>query len=194
MAMTRMRGAICARISMLGAAGVFVLLLASGTPTDAIGQTPPAGQAPAQSQPAVKTKSFGKWNIYCRDKKCALAQHTKKAILVFGFNATDGALVMQVRVPAEAPENRPMAIRLHKSGALLHLRIDTCAGGLCVASTAPKKTDQVIKLFSKENSGTVAYQLAQTLMIEDFTLKNFNRAIAELKKIGPKKRKAAAKK
>ena len=194
MAMTRTLGPICARLIRLEAVCAAVLFLVALSPIEAVGQQPPAGQTPSQSTPAVKTKAFGKWNIYCRDQKCALAQHTQRAIMVFGFNASDGALVMQVRVPPDAPVNRPLAIRLHKSGALLHLRVTKCSNQLCVASAIPKKTQQVIDLFSKENSGTLAYQLAQTMMIEDFTLKNFNKAIAELQKNRPPKANTTAKK
>ena len=148
MAMMRTLGPSCARSIRLEAACAAMLLLVAFFPIEAVGQTPPEGQAPAQSAPAVKTKAFGKWNIYCRDQKCALAQHTQRAIMVFGFNASDGALVMQVRVPPDAPVNRPLAIRLHKSGALLHLRVTKCSNQLCVASAVPKKTKQVIDLFS----------------------------------------------
>ena len=193
MAMTRTRGPVCARLIRLEAACAAMLFLVALFPVEAEGQTPPQGQATPQSVPAVKTKAFGKWNIYCRNKKCALAQHTQRAIMVFGFNASDGALVMQVRVPPDAPVNRPLALRLHKSGALLHLRVNSCNNQLCVASAVPKKTKQVIDLFSKESSGTLAYQLAQTMMIEDFTLKNFSKAIAELQKSRPPKANTTAK-
>ena len=39
---------------------------------------------------------------------------------------------------------------------------------------------------SKETSGTLGYQLGQQMQLEVFSLKGFNKAIAELRKRAPK--------
>lgn len=171
------RGARGARVASLLIAGVAALVIAL-SPIHGKAQTQP----PSPSPPTPKAKTFGKWSLYCRQKNCAIAHRTKAAIMIFGFNKSDGALVMQVRVPNDVPENRPMALRLHKSGALLHLVVSNCNIKFCVASAKPSKTDQAIKYFAKEKSGTLAYQMAQTMMIEDFSLTGFNKAIAALRK------------
>ena len=171
------RGTWGARIASLLIAGATALVIAM-LPIHGKAQTQP----PSPSPPTAKAKTFGQWSLYCRQKNCAIAHRTKAAIIIFGFNKSDGALVMQVRVPKDSPENRPMAVRLHKSGALLHLRVSTCNIKFCVASAKPDKTLQAIKYFAKENSGTLAFQMAQTMMIEDFSLTGFNKAIAALRK------------
>ena len=54
------------------------------------------------------------------------------------------------------------------------------------ASGAADKTEQVIQVMSKETSGTLGYQLGQQMQLEVFSLKGFNKAIAELRKRAPK--------
>jgi len=78
-----------------------------------------------------------------------------------------------------------MAIRLHKSGALLQLRVGGCTKAYCTAAAAADKTEQVIQIMSKEASGTIGYQLGQQMQLEVFSLKGFNKAIAELRKRKP---------
>ena len=139
----------------------------------------------AQGQAKQKSIAFEQWRLICRNAACAIAHQGVRTVVIFGFNKSDGKLVMQVRVPPEASENRPMALRLHKSGTLLHLRVDSCRKEFCSAAAAADRTRQVIDLFSKESSGTVAYQLGQQLQIEVFSLRGFSKAMAELAKRKP---------
>ncbi len=138
----------------------------------------------AQGVPA-KSKAFNQWRLICKDKACAAAHRGTRAVLIFGYNSSDGKLVMQVRLPPEAPENKPMVLRLHKSGALLHLRVDACGKAYCTAAAAADRTSQVANLFKKEVSGSMAYQLGQQLQIEVFSLRGFSKAMAELAKRKP---------
>lgn len=134
---------------------------------------------------ATKSKAFNQWRLICKDKACAAAHRGTRAVLIFGYNASDGKLVMQVRLPPEASENRPMVLRLHKSGALLHLRVDACGKAYCTAAAAADRTSQVANLFKKEVSGSMAYQLGQQLQIEVFSLRGFSKAMDELAKRKP---------
>lgn len=141
----------------------------------------------ASAQEAVKPKStaYGQWRLICKDKACAAAHRGTRAVLIFGYNAADGKLVMQVRLPPDAAENRPMVLRLHKSGALLHMHVDGCGQAYCTAIAAAGRTGQVINLFKKEVSGSMAYQLGQQLQIEVFSLRGFSKAMDELAKRRP---------
>lgn len=139
----------------------------------------------AQGGVSTKSKAFNQWRLICKDKACAAAHRGTRAVLIFGYNASDGKLVMQVRLPPEAAENRPMVLRLHKSGALLHLRVDACGQAYCTAVAAADRTPQVIKMFKKEVSGSMAYQLGQQLQIEVFSLRGLAKALDELAKRKP---------
>ncbi len=133
----------------------------------------------------TQSKAFNQWRLICQNKACAAAHRGTRAVLIFGYNASDGKLVMQVRLPPEASENKPMVLRLHKSGALLHLRVDACGKAYCTAAAAADRTSQVANLFKKEVSGSMAYQLGQQLQIEVFSLRGFSKAMAELAKRKP---------
>ena len=151
------------------------------------------GDVAAQSKPAqvpnvgsgVKRTTFGNWHLLCNGPNCAIATNAVRGVLVFGFNSSDGSLVMQVRLPTDSPEGRPVAIRLHKSGTLLQLRVGACDQSYCAASAASNKTGQVVDLFTKEASGTLGYQLAQQMQLEVFSLNGFSKAMAELRKRQP---------
>lgn len=146
---------------------------------------PAAAQAPGQAP--GKTVAYGSWELVCQTQGCAIAQRSVRAVIIFGFNTSNGELVMQVRLPPDAPQGRPVAIRTHKSGTTLHLRVTGCEKTFCVASAAPDKLDQVIALFAKEDGGTLGYQLAQQMQLEVFSLSGFPRALEELRKTAPKK-------
>jgi len=146
---------------------------------------PAAAQAPAQAP--GKTIAFGSWELVCQTQGCAIAQRSVRAVILYGFNTSTGVLVMQVRLPPDAPEGRPVAIRTHKTGTMLHLRVTGCEKTFCVASAAPDKMDQVIALFAKEDGVTLGYQLAQQMQLEVFSLAGFPRALEELRKHAPKK-------
>lgn len=144
-----------------------------------------APQSASAQGASTKSKAFNQWRLICREKACAAAHRGTRAVLIFGYNTSDGKLVMQVRLPPDAAENKPMVLRLHKSGALLHLRVDACGKAYCTAAAAADRTSQVIKLFKKEASGSMAYQLGQQLQIEVFSLRGFSKAMAELGKRKP---------
>ena len=149
----------------------------------ALAMTPQS--ASAQGGTSTKSKAFNQWRLICKDKACAAAHRGTRAVLIFGYNASDGKLVMQVRLPPESAENKPMVLRLHKSGALLHLRVDACGKAYCTAAAAADRTTQVANLFKKEVSGSMAYQLGQQLQIEVFSLRGFSKAMDELAKNKP---------
>ena len=111
-----------------------------------------------------------------------------RGVILFGYNASDGSMVMQVRLPPEAPQGRPVAIRLHKSGSVLQLRVGGCQQTFCTAAAAADKTQQVVQLMAKEASGTLGYQLGQQMQIEVFSMVGFTKAYAELLKRKPKPR------
>jgi invasion protein IalB len=164
---------------VLGAAAALALLL---TPVVAGAQD----KQPPHTGPGVKRTTYDNWSLLCQGNNCAAATNAVRAVIVFGYNLTDGKLVMQIRVPKDAPDGRPLAIRLHTSGALLQLRVGGCNERYCTAAGAADKTEQVIQVMSKESSATVGYQLGQQMQIEVFSLKGFNKAIAELRKRAPK--------
>lgn len=166
--------------------GLRGLLLAAAFPLLLGGQAFAQAQKPAVETPGLKRQGFGRWNLICQGSKCAIATHAVRAAIVFGFNASDGALVMQVRLPTDAPEGRPVALRLHKSGTVLNLRVNGCQKTYCAAAAAVGKTEQVVALFSKEASGTLGYQLAQDMQLEVFSLNGFVKAMEELRKIKSK--------
>lgn len=145
----------------------------------------------AEAQAPRKTPSdgvtYGAWQLLCQPGGCAIVQRTVRAVILFGYNVQGGALVMQVRLPTDAPIGRPVALRMHKSGTLLQMRVTACGKTYCTASAAPAKMNQVIALFSKEPGGTLGYQLAQDLELEVFSLNGFSRALQELRKHPPKK-------
>jgi len=141
--------------------------------------------ASAQGGASTKSKAFNQWRLLCREKACAAAHRGTRAVLIFGYNTSDGKLVMQVRLPPDSAENKPMVLRLHKSGALLHLNVDACGKAYCTAAAAAGRTSQVIKMFKKEVSGSMAYQLGQQLQIEVFSLRGFAKALDELAKHKP---------
>jgi invasion protein IalB len=163
------------RRAALGAAAALALLAA-----------PVAANAQQQAAPPVKRTAFDNWYVQCRGNTCAAATQATRAVVLFGYNVKDGSLVMQVRLPTDAPAGRPMAIRLHKSGALLHFSVNACAKTYCLAAAAPDKTEKIIQLLSKEPSGTLGYQLGQQLQLEVFSLKGFTKAITELRKHKPR--------
>jgi len=165
---------------LLAAAAISVLLL----PIQAFAQGKPA-QAP-NTGPEVKRTTYDRWHLLCNTKSCAVATTAVRGVILFGYNASDGALVMQVRLPPQAPDGRPVGIRLHKSGTVLQLRVSGCQKTFCAAAAARDKTEQVIQLFSKEVSGTLGYQLGQQMQIEVFSLAGFNKALSELRKRAPK--------
>ena len=168
------------RIGLRGA------LLAAALPLLLGGQAFAQAQKPAVDTPGLKRQGIGQWNLICQGPNCAIATHAVRAAIVFGFNAGDGALAMQVRLPTDAPQGRPVALRLHKSGAVLNLRVTDCQKTFCTAAAAIGKTEQVIDLFSKEAGGTVGYQLAQDMQLEVFSLNGFVKAMEELRKTKPK--------
>jgi invasion protein IalB len=146
-----------------------------------------SGQAMAQAPGQQKPAGYGAWELVCQEQGCAIAHRTVRAVIIFGYNASDGALVMQVRLPADAPVGRPVAIRMHKSGTILQMRVTDCGKTFCTASAAPSKMDQVTALFEKEAGGTLGYQLAQDMELEVFSLNGFPRALEELRKHPAKK-------
>jgi len=164
---------------VLGAAAALALLL---SPVAAGAQT----TEPPHTGPGVKRTTYDAWSLLCQGNNCAAATNALRAVIVFGYNLSDGKLVLQIRVPKDAPEGRPLAIRLHNSGALLQLRVSGCNDRWCTAAGAADKTEQVIQVMSKETSGTLGYQLGQQMQLEVFSLKGFNKAIAELRKRAPK--------
>lgn len=166
---------------LLCAAAAVSLLM---TPVVASAQNKPAN-AP-NTGPAVKRTTFDRWHLLCQGTSCAIATNAVRGVLLFGYNASDGKMVMQVRLPTEAPQGRPVAVRLHKSGSVLQLRVGGCQKTFCTAAAAADKTQQVVKILSKEASGTLGYQLAQQMQLEVFSLVGFNKAYAELLKRRPK--------
>lgn len=166
--------------------GLRGVLLAAALPLLLGGQVFAQAQKPAVDTPGLKRQGFGQWNLVCQGPNCAIATHAVRAAIVFGYNAGDGALAMQVRLPTDAPQGRPVALRLHKSGAVLNLRVTDCQKTFCTAAAAIGKTEQVIDLFSKEAGGTVGYQLAQDMQLEVFSLNGFVKAMEELRKTKPK--------
>jgi invasion protein IalB len=171
------------------ARGAGMRRLIAGTALALWALTAPAGPAAAQAaaQAPGKTVAYGVWELVCQTQGCAIAQRSVRAVMIFGFNTSNGILVMQVRLPTDAPQGRPVAIRTHKSGTMLHMRVTSCEKTFCVASAAPDKMDQVIALFSKEDGLTLGYQLAQQMQLEVFSLAGFPRALEELRKSAPKK-------
>lgn len=166
--------------ALAGAIAVASLLFA---PVAATAQQKPA-QAP-KAGPGVKRTTFDRWHLLCQGQSCAIATNAVRGVIIFGYNASDGSLVMQVRLPTDAPEGRPIAIRLHKSGTVLQLRVSTCQKTFCAAAAARDKTTQVVALLTKETSGTLGYQLGQTMQLEVFSLVGFNKAYSELLKRKP---------
>ena len=164
---------------VVGAAALLLALI----PGDVAAQDKPA-QVPNVG-PGVERTTYGNWHLLCNGPNCAIATNAVRGVLVFGFNSSNGSMVMQVRLPTESPEGRPVAIRLHKSGTLLQLRVGACDQTYCAASAAADKTGQVVDLFAKEASGTLGYQLAQQMQLEVFSLNGFGKAIAELRKRQP---------
>jgi invasion protein IalB len=166
------------RRAVLGVAAALTLLL---SPVAASAQD----KALPNAGPGVKQTTYDSWHLLCQGTSCAAATNAVRAVILYGYNVSDGTLVMQIRLPTDAAEGRPMAIRLHTSGALLQLRVGGCAKSYCIAAAATDKTEQVIKIMSKETSGTLGYQLGQQMQLEVFSLKGFNKAIAELRKHKP---------
>ena len=169
--------------SLLGAVAAVSLLL---MPVGASAQNKPA-QAP-NAGPGVKRTTFDRWHLLCQSASCAIATNAVRGVILFGYNASDGSMVMQVRLPPEAPQGRPVAIRLHKSGSVLQLRVGGCQKTFCTAAAASGKTQQVVQLMAKEASGTLGYQLGQQMQIEVFSMIGFTKAYAELLKRKPKPR------
>jgi len=163
--------------AVLGAAAALALLL---SPVAAGAQN----KAPSKGAKVTET-TFDNWRLICNGSSCAAVTRGVRAIIVFGYNAADGKMVMQIRLPTDAPERRPLAIRLHKSGMLLQLSVGGCNKKYCTAAGAPSKTEQVVAVMSKEQSGTIGYQLGQQMQLEVFSLKGFNKTIAELRKRKP---------
>ena len=145
---------------------------------------PAHAQKPAEP-PLGKRASYGQWDLLCQGETCAVAHRAVRAVLVFG-NSSQGTMAMEIRLPTDAPQGRPVAMRLHKSGAVLNLRVNDCFKTFCRALAAGGKTDQVVSLFSKEASGTLGYQVGQDMQLEVFSLNGFAKAIDELRKIQPK--------
>jgi invasion protein IalB len=159
--------------ALLGAAALTLLL------------SPVGAQAP-NTEPGVKRTTFDGWQLLCKNQSCAATTTAVRAVIVFGYAASDKTMVMQVRLPTDAPEGRPVAIRLHKSGTVLQLRVGNCSKVYCLAAAAADKIDQVIEVLGKETSGTLGYQLGQQMQLEVFSLKGFTKAISELRKRKPK--------
>jgi len=166
------------RRAIFGAAAALALLL---SPVAAVAQN----KAPPPTGPGVKRTTYDNWHLLCQGSSCAAATTAVRAVIVYGYNVSDGSLVMQIRLPTDAPEGRPMAIRLNTSGSLLQLRVGGCTQTYCTAAAAADKTEQVIKLMSKESSGIIGYQLGQMMQLEVFSLKGFTKAISELRKRKP---------
>jgi invasion protein IalB len=161
--------------ALLGAAALTLLL----SPVGAQAQAPNTGAG-------VKKTTYDNWHLLCQGASCAAATNATRAVVLFGYNTKDKNLVMQLRLPTDAPAGRPVAIRLHGTGALLQLRVSGCTKTYCTAAAAADKTEQVIKILAKESSGTVGYQLGQQMQLEVFSLKGFTKAISELRKRKPK--------
>jgi invasion protein IalB len=168
------------KIGMTGWRGV---LLAAAVPLLLAGQAFAQAQKPAAAAP-TKRGSFGEWDLLCQGQTCAIAHRAVRAVIVFG-NSSDGSMAMEIRLPTDAPQGRPVALRLHKSGTVLNLRVNDCFPTFCRALAAGGKTDEVIALFSKEPSGTLGYQLAQDMQLEVFSLNGFAKAVEELRKLKP---------
>jgi invasion protein IalB len=169
------------KIGMTGARG---FLLAVALPLLLAGQAAAQAQKPAADAPAGKRAAYGEWDLLCQGSTCAIAHRAVRAVMVFG-TSSDGGMAMEIRLPTDAPQGRPVALRLHKSGTVLNLRVNDCFPTFCRALAAGGKTDQVIDLFSKEPSGTLGYQLAQDMQLEVFSLNGFVKAVEELRKIKP---------
>ncbi len=139
----------------------------------------------AQGAAGSKPAGYNEWRLLCREEACAAAHRGTRAVILFGYNRSDGKMVMEVRLPPDAAENRPMALRLHRSGAIMHLRVDSCNQAYCRAAAAADRTAQVIDLLKKEKGGSMAYQLGQQLQIEVFSLSGFAKTMDELAKRKP---------
>jgi invasion protein IalB len=66
--------------------------------------------AGAQNKPAapktgagVKKTTYDRWHLLCQGGSCAAATNAVRGVILFGFNTTDGALVMQLRLPPQSP-------------------------------------------------------------------------------------------
>jgi invasion protein IalB len=138
------------KIGMTGWRGA---LLAAAVPLLLAGQAFAQAQKPAAAA-ATKRGSFGEWDLLCQGQTCAIAHRAVRAVIVFG-NSSDGSMAMEIRLPTDAPQGRPVALRLHKSGTVLNLRVNDCFPTFCRALAAGGKTDEVIALFSQEPSGTL---------------------------------------
>ncbi len=160
------------------------VLLAAALPLFLGGQALAQAQKPAAEAQPVKRGTYGAWDLLCQGQTCAIASRAVRAVLVFG-NSSDGKLAMEIRLPTDAPQGRPVAMRLHKSGTVLNLRVNDCFPTFCRALAAGGKTDQVIEIFSKEPGGTLGYQMAQDMQLEVFSLNGFPKAVEELRKIKP---------
>jgi invasion protein IalB len=168
----------------IGMTGLRGFLLAAALPLLLAGPAVAQAQKPAVGAQPTKRGSYGAWDLLCQGQTCAIAHRTVRAVLVFG-NSSDGGMAMEIRLPTDAPQGRPVAMRLHKSGTVLNLRVNDCFPTFCRALAAGSKTEQVIELFSKEPGGTLGYQLAQDMQLEVFSLNGFTKAIEELRKLKP---------
>ena len=168
----------------IGMTGLRAVLLAAALPVLLGGQAFAQAQKPAAGAQPTKRGSYGEWDLLCQGQTCAIAHRAVRAVMVFG-NSSDGSMAMEIRLPTDAPKGRPVALRLHKSGTVLNLRVNDCFPTFCRALAAGGKTGQVIELFSKEPSGTLGYQLAQDMQLEVFSLNGFVKAVEELRKIKP---------
>lgn len=158
----------------VGAAAALSLLLTPGAATA------------QKTNPEVKRTTFDRWEMLCPANACGILTRAVRGMLIVGFSNQTNDVLFQVRLPAEAAEQGPVALRLHKSGTVLHMRVNKCLKEYCIANSPPAKLPEVLKVFSKESSGTLGYEFGQTLQLEVFSLAGFNRAYSELMKHRPK--------
>lgn len=139
-----------------------------------------AGSQPAQPGPTdLKTEKFQDWETQCDPQgHCFAVTHGKEVIVIIG-RAKDNTLRIIFRINPKAAEGGPAAMRL-SSGWQAPLKVAKCYPNWCDIGIVPDKAQFLIDQLKPANEGQLAYMINGEIVIGDFSLLGFSRAIGKV--------------
>lgn len=122
---------------------------------------------------AAATQSYQDWRVDCPQKNACVAHFDAAGIQILIGRVTPTSPVrMAFRLPAAIKTGAPVAVRL-STGWEAGLHVGGCKKEYCEAGVAEKSTDTAAGEFRRSQSGIVAYQIDNRILIIPFSLAGF---------------------
>ena len=140
-----------------------------------------AGSPPAQGDAAnVKTEKFQDWESKCDPKgHCIAGTEGNGAAVIIGRSAKDNTLRVIMRIDPKATEGGPASLRL-SNGWQAPLKVTKCFPNWCEILIDPTKAQDLVDKLKPAHEGQLAYMINGEIVIGDFSLLGFSRAIGKV--------------